>query len=114
MDLSQSRKNAFEADSIKVPDNGIALDSDFLDRVADDTDKGILMVEGIKASTKPLILEIWQGDDLVAETKLQLSFSGVEDMCRWVNLRGVVGGDVDRATDTSEPGRCGNEGHRKC
>lgn len=100
---SSFNQNAFGADTIKVTGSGMTLNSDFLNRIANDPAKGILMVEGIDVSTKPLVLEIWKDGIKVFENELNLSISNVEDMYRWINIRSVAGGSEDRATDTNEP-----------
>ena len=96
-------QNSYEADTFEVSSSGVTLSSDFLDKIRNDASKGILLIEGKSTSTAPLVLEVWKDGTKVCETKMPLSISGVEAFYRWVNLRGVAGGGVDRATDTSEP-----------
>ncbi len=82
-------QNACEADTVKIDSSGVTLNTNFLNRIVADPDKGVLMMEAIAPSTSPLILEIWQNDSKVWETSLALSFSGVEAMYRKVNLRNM-------------------------
>jgi hypothetical protein len=53
--------------------------------------KGIILVEAGKPTSKPLRLEVWQGATRMAGVELPLSFSGVDNMFRHVNLTGAVG-----------------------
>ena len=69
---------------------GVPLDPAFLGRVLTD-DQGIILVEARKATTAPLRLEVWRGTELLSKVELPLSFAGVEQMFRHVNLTGAVG-----------------------
>ena len=82
-------QNSYEADTIRITSDGVMLSADFLNRIAADTNKGILMMEAVAPSASPLVLEIWQGENKVWETSLALSLSGVEDMYRKINLRSM-------------------------
>ncbi len=94
-------QNVNVADTIQITAEGVALSTDFLNRIIANTNKGVLLMEATKASTAPLVLELWQNDCKVWETSLALSLSGVEDMYyKWINLRHVTGGSEDRPTDT--------------
>jgi|GEM_PF-1697444 len=84
-----TNQNAYEADTIQITSSGVTLDAEFINRIAADTNKGVLMMEAVDSSTAPLTLEIWQGDNKVWETSLALSLSGVEDMYRKINLRSM-------------------------
>lgn len=104
---------AFPADRASVtniPHLGMNItDSgpDFDGRINQDTNKGVLIMEGKVSTTCPLVLEIRKGDlasTPIYETKLPLSLSGVEDMTRWINLRHLTGGAETKPTDTiTEP-----------
>ena len=96
-------QNAYEADKEEVTSSGIALNSEFLDRIAANADKGILMIEGAESSTSPLVLEVWQDGMAICETELPMEISTVEKMYRWINVRGAANGAISRSTDTSEP-----------
>jgi hypothetical protein len=98
-------QNSYEADTLHITSSGISLDTNFLNRIAANTNKGVLMMEAVAPSTAPLTLEIWQNDSKVWETRLALSLSGVEDMYRWINLRHVTGGGEDKLTNADkQPG----------
>jgi hypothetical protein len=62
----------------------------------------VMLVEGRSATKKPLELVINRGNFSVVAGQIELSMSPVEDMYRWLNLRGVVqaGG---KSTRTEEP-----------
>ncbi len=94
-----TNQNAREATTIQIIADGVTLNTNFLNRIAANTNKGVLMMEAVNPSTAPLVLEIWKGDIKVWETSLALKLSGVEDMYRWINVRGAAGGSVDRVTD---------------
>jgi hypothetical protein len=101
-------QNASEAETLLIPQNGVTLNTDFLDRIADNPDKGVLLIEASKALTAPLLLTITSNDTILAYTELPLSLSGVEDMFRHKNLRADI--DVgekekvdDRTTVTNWP-----------
>jgi pimeloyl-ACP methyl ester carboxylesterase len=65
----------------------VVLDGDFLDKIINDENKGVLMIEGAGATTSPLVLEIWNSGTKICENELPLSIDGVEKMYRWINLR---------------------------
>jgi hypothetical protein len=96
-------QNSYEADTFEVTSSSVTLSTDFLDKIKNDASKGILLMEGAASTTSPLMLEVWKDGAKICETEMPLSISAVEAFYRWVNLRGVAGGGVDRATDTSEP-----------
>lgn len=87
----------------KIRALGTVLDKDFLNRIGDNRDKGILMIEGAAATTEPLVLYVWNQRRLVLSAILPISIDGVERMFRWINLRHVTGGVEARRTDTHEP-----------
>ena len=80
-----------------VTADGYVLDNNFVQSIATQG-KGILLVEGRANTTQPLVLEVWQGSsfgsnpafwqptNMLAQTKLYLSLSGVEQMFRYKNL----------------------------
>lgn len=80
-------QGANEATSIQVTPEGVKLDKTFLDLIAGDRNKGVLLVEATRPSTAPLVLDIWSEGSAVCSLSLDLSLSGVEEMYRWINLR---------------------------
>lgn len=96
-------QNACKAGTFEVTTSGVVLAETFLNKIRNDETKGILMMEGAQATTKPLVLEIWKDGQNICEKEMPLNIDGVEKMYRWVNLRGMAGGDASRATDISEP-----------
>jgi hypothetical protein len=68
-----------------IPISGVELPSSFLNGIATQG-KGIILVEAWTNTTSPLMLEVWQGTNLVGQTELALSITGVEEMFRHKNL----------------------------
>jgi hypothetical protein len=99
-------QNVCEADTVKITAEGIKLNSDFLNRITADPDKGVLLMEATGPSTAPLVLEIVSNGTVCVKTELPLSLSGIEQMFRHKNLRAEIGGDEDvddRSTATNWP-----------
>ncbi len=94
---------AEEAGVFPVTASGVELPQAFLDKIRLNRSKGVLLLEGCTAVTAPLQLEIRLGAWTFLVHSLPLNLSSVEDMYRWVNLRGICNGDVESPTDTSEP-----------
>jgi hypothetical protein len=87
--------------------SGVELGSNFVNSIATGG-KGIILVEGAKPTSSPLVLEVWQGTALVAKASLYLNISGVEDMFRHKNLMLFQNstnacGPADRLTSASVP-----------
>ena len=78
---------------------GVVLDAGFLDRVKTGTDRGVILIEGRKATDKPLVLAVEKDGVTIAEVALHIKISPVEDMYRWINLRGTVGQSETRPTN---------------
>ncbi|MBU4198863.1 MAG: hypothetical protein KKG09_04470 [Verrucomicrobia bacterium] len=96
-------QNSYEADTFEVTSSGVTLSTNFLNKIKNDATKGILLIEGAGTTTSPLVLEVWKDGVKICEKVMPLSIDGVEKMYRWINVRGVAGGDVSRATDTIAP-----------
>ncbi len=47
----------------------------------------VLLIEGARASTDPLVFEVRRGDELVYSCRMPLSVSPVRDMFRYLNIR---------------------------
>jgi hypothetical protein len=87
---SGRNQNTYAADTIQITSSGVVLDTNFLNRIVANTNKGVLMMEAVEPSTAPLVLEILANNTIVARIELPLSLSGVEDMHRKVNLRSMT------------------------
>ncbi|NTU49973.1 MAG: right-handed parallel beta-helix repeat-containing protein, partial [Desulfobulbaceae bacterium] len=96
-------KRVYEAETVAIAATGTSLSIEFLNRIASDNQKGVLLLEGVAASSAPLVLEVWKDGTLLCQHEMPLSISGVEGLYRWINLRGVAGGAVGRSTDTNQP-----------
>ncbi len=97
-----------------TPSPGVTLNEHFLNRILANGENGVIMVEGIKATKRPLELEIWYNDRKIAAFPMYLSISRVEDMYRHLDLRdgpdtptGLVGqtssGDWTKASQMNDP-----------
>jgi hypothetical protein len=94
------------AETTAITAGGVTLSTTFLEKIKNGTDKGVILVEGVKPSDKPLRLVVEKGDVEIAEMAVNIKISEVEKMYRWVNLRGSLGQfsqSVTRSTDTCEP-----------
>ena len=73
------------AETHLIPAGGIELSEPFLTGVKD-RDWGVLLIEGRAATTAPLVLSVEKDGMVVAELRLALRISNVEDMFRQVDL----------------------------
>lgn len=98
------------ADTIPVlPSSATAtmLDTNWLAHAQKNNDgQCVILMEGCKKSTAPLMLEIWQNGQKVQAIACYVSISDVEKMYRWINLRHVLGQTETKLTDLSMPGNC--------
>jgi len=78
---------AHTAPTFKITASGVVLASSFLQKIKDNPDKGVLLLEGTRATSLPLVLEIWKGTTKISQTDLPLRINGVEEMYRWHNFR---------------------------
>jgi hypothetical protein len=86
-----------------ITPGGVALTNTFISGIATNNG-GILLVEAASATTQPLVLTIYHGTNVIAQTQLPLSISGVEQMFRHKNLLLYSSPVVpDRLTDASVP-----------
>lgn len=88
------------AAGINVPDNVLAM-------IAQDSSKGVMMAEGVRPSSAPLVIVFFDktSRQVLYSFGLPLCISHVEDMYRWANIRAAAGGDVGtgRESRLSEP-----------
>lgn len=89
---------------------GIALTTEFLNKIKNEDGKGVLLIEGAKvsnnpSSVQPLKLEVRKAGQKIAEVAFPLKLDSVEKMYRWINLRDKANnGAIARATDiVAEP-----------
>jgi len=85
---------AHQAGVFEIPASGVGLSDEFLNKIMEDEDKGVLLMEATKPTTKPLVLEIWKDSQKVFEKWMPLNISSVTNMYRWVNLRGIKPGGM--------------------
>jgi len=82
---------------------GVKLSDAFIQAIKDNNQAGVVLLEGRKETTLPLVVEVRDdGDQPVASVFLPLEIVGVEQMFGHRNLRpeaGGPGGDGDRYTD---------------
>ncbi len=97
---------------------GATLNTAFLNRILADGNQNVILVEGVKATMQPLMLEIWHNGQKLAGVPLYLSIDGIEKMYRHINLHDgpeapadadlagdlqVRNGDASLPTQMSEP-----------
>jgi hypothetical protein len=97
-----------------IPPSGIFLGTNLLANIRD-FNEGILLVEATNNVSSPLVLDVLQGTNVIAETQLYLSISGVEQMFRHKNLTAVVTGSLDgppdRLNDSDVPNEPDTDGN---
>lgn len=97
-----------------IPASGIFLGTNLLARIRDFNDS-VLLFEATNTASSPLVLDVLQGTNVIAETQLYLSISGVEQMFRHKNLTAAVTGSTvglpDRLTDDSVPNEPDTDGN---
>ncbi len=98
---------AKDAPSVEISAAGLEIP-----RVVLNNGQGVLLMEVAKKSSSPLVLEVVKDGKVVLKRELALSTDGVEQMYRWMNLRGVRDmdpqnprplGSVKDADRTGEP-----------
>jgi hypothetical protein len=101
-------QNVSEAETILISQSGVTLNTDFLNRITANPNKGVLLIEAAdilyrpQLLTAPLLLTIASNDTILASTELPLSLSSVEDMFRHKNLRDDPN-VADRSSAPNEP-----------
>jgi hypothetical protein len=95
--------------TLRIGPGGYGLSQDFYNDIMTNNG-GIILVEACKPTKAPLVMELWQGTNLLASTSLCLSIDTVETMFRHKNLVSEVfpklnslGAPADRLTDASVP-----------
>lgn len=98
-------QDAHSADTVRVTADGIAVPDKVISMILQDPSKGVVMVEGVAASNEPLVIVMFDKSTrkVLFAFPLPMRIVSVVDMIRWVNVRAVAGGAVDRATDLFEP-----------
>lgn len=87
---------AHTASVVRVTANGINVPDNIIDMILADPAKGIMMVEGVRSSTKPLVVVMYDKSDhkVLFSFGLPMCIVHVEDMMRWANIRAAAGGVV--------------------
>ena len=94
--ISSTTKERVDSYGLYVPETFVAM--------AEGGDQqGVLWVDGCHASDAPLWMEVLYDSQVVCSKRLDVSLSGVEDMYRWMNLRGVCDSPVGRASALGVP-----------
>ncbi len=87
--------------ALPVTADGVSLNAVFLNYILTNNG-GVILVEGIAPTTKPLVLSVEKSDGtVIAEVKLELSIGSVEDMYRRINLRDGAEAPAGLAGDLS-------------
>ncbi len=82
--------HAHESPVAHVKSSGVKIPRPFILQMAGNENKGVVLLEGVDPTTKPLRLEIYEKDRLCFSSEMPLSISLVEDMYRRVSLRNFV------------------------
>ena len=92
------------AQLFQITPDGVLLPPSFLAGIATNN-QGILLVEAWTNTVQPLVLTVYQGGNLIAQTPLYLSITGVEQMFRHKSLllNPNISDLPDRLTDGSVP-----------
>lgn len=69
-----------------VPHEPVSLSTDFLRQLREEN-RGILLMEGVRSSTSPIVMDYHYNGRKIFSCELPLSLSPVSDMIRIVNLR---------------------------
>jgi pimeloyl-ACP methyl ester carboxylesterase len=90
----------------RIPPTGILLGTNTLAGMRD-FNESILLCEATNTISSPLVLDVFQGTTIIAESKLYLNITGVEQMFRHKNLTaavtGATNGPPDRLNDSDVP-----------
>ncbi len=76
--------------------------SDFA-RLTSNPDKGVSLVEGLKSTDRPIVLELFLDGRTALRTRLPLLIVPIEGFYRWINFRGIADGPVSKSTDVFPP-----------
>ena len=99
-DLSQVSRSAEKG---RIGSGGLAVPDGFAALAKAGGNQGVFWVDGRQSSVEPLWVEVLYDSRVICSNKLEMSISNVEDMYRWLNLRGVCGASVDKASSLGEP-----------
>ncbi|MGN0876723.1 MAG: alpha/beta hydrolase [Kiritimatiellia bacterium] len=78
----------------QITSGGVRLPSDVLAAIREDSGRGVVLLEGRRATRNPLMLELRRGDEVLVREEMPLQISKVTDMMRWINLRWASGESV--------------------
>ena len=92
---------AYVASSYPVSPAGTTLPAAFVSRLRQHG-KGVILVEGARESSAPLVLEASRGGTNFSFS-LPLRIAPVEDFYRWLNLRSLTGGSMEWPTRWTAP-----------
>lgn len=98
--LDQTSRTATKT---RAEPHGVNVPSRFASLAATGGKQGVLWVDGRQTTDEPLWLDVLYDSRVICSNKLEMSLSGVEDMYRWMNLRGVCGASVGRASARNVP-----------
>ena len=91
------------ADDVVVGSAGAEYPSSDFARLLANPDKGVSLIEGLKATCEPLELELRLDGRTALRTRLPLLIVPIEGFYRWINFRGIADGPVSKSTDVSPP-----------
>ncbi|MBL9131779.1 MAG: alpha/beta hydrolase, partial [Verrucomicrobiaceae bacterium] len=109
--VAESLKNAATRRMRKETPN--TLSTAFLTDIQQNPGKGIVLIEGYGNTEQPMYVQVLKQGVEVATLPFHVKIAGIEQMYRWINLRGVADldpaengapiGSVSRATAVSQP-----------
>ena len=83
---------------------GATLSAEFLSHMANSGEKGVILIEGRAAGTNLFLRGYLDNSQQpLLEGKLNINVSSVEDMYRWMNVRGASGESVQYPSRLDEP-----------
>ena len=98
----------------QIPPSGILIGSGLLANIRN-FNEAVLLVEASTNTSAPLVLDVFQSNNIIAEAQLYLNITGVEQMFRHKNLTATVAGTTNGPTDRlndadvpNEPDTVGN------
>ncbi len=109
--VADSLKNATTRRMMKEATN--TLSATFLADIQQNASKGIVLIQGSGATEQPMYVQVLKQGQEVARVNFPVKIGGIEQMYRWINLRGLADldpaengdpiGSVSRATATGQP-----------
>lgn len=99
-------QHAHSATAVDITSSGVEIPPAFLERIAQDADKGVILLEGReRVDAEPIRLEVLKSGQKVFESRLALSVLPVEERMDRINLRTSPPGIVSGSGASSSNGK---------